>query len=201
MSGCFPDASPGDCTVLVGIPTTESGYIAARAQHAKVSNGFVSTLHAGGLLAYREEVIGPFGHANEIWRRWGVDVQTTLTRSRLSAALQSPDRHVMIVLSHYVEGHLELDDGMLPDDELVALLPPGYRGLLDLCACKPMRLVSRIKHKAPGCSVCFASDELTPLAWFGFYSRLFHGLRKEPMSYVQAMERTCLLLGRRLSCQ
>jgi hypothetical protein len=117
----------------------------------------------------------------------------------LHERLRRRSNGVTILLTHYSgdSDSVELCDGMLGSDDFASRVPADHSGIIDLCMCHPMKLVSSIKRAAPNSSVRFANAALTPASWFLFYAHLFRLLKTKERNYIDAVEQTCMTLSTR----
>lgn len=187
---------PNDCTLLIGIPTTAASFGDAVIDKCLGRRDFACSARFGGLAGYKMEIIAPFERARRQWGRYGAEVLEHATSATVRGHLRRKARGVTILLTHFVGDSVELFDALLGCEEFANMVPADHLGIIDLCMCHPMTLVSSVKQAAPGASICFASAALTPAYWFNFYAHLFRLLKSEDVNYIDAMERTCMTLSR-----
>ena len=183
---------PNECVIAVGIPTTSDEFVSAIAQREANYRDFACGHEFGGLIGYQHEVIRPFARCRARLERFGVSIQPAATVQALASLFASHRFKVIVLLTHFIDGDVELFDGMIHIDAVSEQVPPDFSGIIDLCMCEPMKLVARIKQRAPDSMVGFASARLTPKLWFSFYGDLFSLLRSRDLSYVEAIEKMCL---------
>lgn len=67
----------------------------------------------------------------------------------------------------------EFSDGYKSIDKIVAEIPSGFQGVLDISVCKPTKFIGKAKAKAPLCAYRDTDESLEPEDWLAFYVSLF----------------------------
>lgn len=138
---------------------------------------------------YQHEFITAFDTVVPSLKARGVSVEVDVT---LKSFARFFDRFSVIVLfAHWSddEGWIEFDDGYASSDDVAAVVPRSFSGVVDLCVCHPQSLVRAIKAKAPNSIVKFTQTTAIPNRWLHLYSVVFAILDEEEVDYATALQR------------
>lgn len=188
----LPAIQPSDCAMAVAVPTSRDSYLEHIA--APRHRDFVPRI-CPVWAKYQRELVEPFAEVLPRIQGAGVKVVVRATLKDW-AALLSDGFAVVVLIAHYNSWAVEFYEGMVDIDQVVAAVPQGYEGVLDLCVCHSERLVTSLKL-GRNCLVRFSSASATPSVWAYFYSVLFEVMTAQRCDYLSAVEKaTRLLTGR-----
>jgi hypothetical protein len=178
--------TPRQCTLGIGIPTSESDFAAA----VKRSSAGFASMYVGGWPQYSNEVVRDLASLMNTAERRGIRLRRTVTRRTLSDLFADPLRPVVFIVGHWDKDvwAIELSDGLVPIHDFVAAVPDSFRGIIDFCACDPEPLMAVLRRDRTRCVVRHTSRDSTPYVWTAFYSVLIGVLASESRTYLQAVE-------------
>jgi len=193
---------PEECAVAFGVPTGEAAF---RATSRGGDSRFFARKFAG-FGHYEARFLRPYGRATRSMRGSGVRVVPDLTLDAWSELFRSSEVHVVILFSHWEEGAIELHGGFARAGPIVERVPTGTEKIVDLTVCRSVALADELVRERPECVVRLSlgkADELgaklDPALWLGFYRALFLSLKRNPRSYMQAVEDAVFGLERKPS--
>ena len=99
---------------------------------------------------------------------------------------------VVIVVSHWAGGTVELYDQMHPMDTIVQAIPDDYDGFVDLLICIPRPLALALRDSKPDCLIRYAEAKVRPRLWFPYFEALFHRLSAGDVSYLDSSREVLL---------
>jgi hypothetical protein len=174
---------PSTCVLAFGIPTSREGFFRAcdnpRADFAK--------RFLGGWPQYHAQFVADVEAVEPVLKKWGVTVLHDTSLEDFAKGLREPF-DVMILFSHWKDDTVELSSGLETISALLDAVPPAFDGILDLCVCHPMALVTELHFRRPGCIVKYLPTEAAPHFWMYFYRTLFSQLQTRDLTYLTALE-------------
>lgn len=193
---------PEKCAVAFGIPTCEATF---RATSRGSDSRFFARKFAN-FGHYEDRFLRPYGRATRSMRGSGVRVVPDLTLDALGELFRSSEVHVVILFSHWEKGAVELHGGFARAGAIVERVPNGTEKIVDLTVCRSVALADELVRERPECVVRHSLGKadglgarLDPALWLGFYRALFLSLKRNPTSYLQAVEDAVFGLKRKLS--
>ena len=121
-------------------------------------------------------------------RRMGVEVVTDIELGDYGRLLRR-DFKVIILMAHWSGRTVEFADGFAEVPAILDQFPPGIVRLFDLSICHPEPLAMAMRLRLPDdCLIRYGTSGATPALWLYFYLSLFHQLRNNKLSYLQAFE-------------
>ena len=184
---------PAACVIAYALPTSEQEF----GEKSRAGSDYVSAF-AGGWPQYRA-TCDLMRLSIDTCRRHRATVLERLTAAQLDSLFLFD---TVILFAHSVDqdvcsgarsspGGIELWDRYVGDSEMVAAVPEGYQGTIDLCACHPIALVQALKAQRRSASVKYEPNLLLPGIWAEIYATVFR-FATEPtfadMPYVELLE-------------
>jgi hypothetical protein len=174
---------PSNCVLAFGIPTSREGfYRALDSPHADFVKRFL-----GGWPQYHAQFVVDVEIVEPILCKLGV---TTIHDATLADFARVVDQSfdVIILFSHWHADAVEFRSGFESVRSLLSAIPSAFAGVLDLCVCHPMTLVSALHRHRPGCIVKYLPTEAAPHYWMYFYRTLFSQLQSRDLTYLTAIQ-------------
>jgi hypothetical protein len=182
---------PADCVLASAVPLTRTAFEADRAD----GSGMEFARQAATWGQYRHEIVDPWEAVAPRVAARGARVVSGATASDITALLLDESVQVMILMAHSVGDGLELRGGPMTAEELVHAIPARFTGILDLCACRPLRLAEVLDARRPQVLVKLIPRQATPAVWLFLYLLVFEILSRSSITYVEALERGIDLLA------
>lgn len=174
---------PASCALAFGIPTTQEGFLrACENPHADFAKCFL-----GGWAQYHAQFVVDVEVVEPVLRKWGVTILHDASLADF-ARIVAGSFDVVILFSHWKDDAVELCDGLETISTLLDAVPPAFAGILDLCVCHPLALVTQLHLHRPACIVKYLPTEAAPHYWMYFYRTLFSQLRNRDLTYLTAIE-------------
>lgn len=184
---------PDECVILFGIPTSRAAFdrhLAQRTRHDFVPNV------CPAWPAY-EQIVEQVELALPLIQSLGVDVRHDARLPDLAKGFLS--KRVVILFSHWIDDHVEFDEGLHDSDAIVSEVPATFDGVVDLCVCHPEALVMRLRRDRPECLVKRTRRKARVSYWLQFYHVLFRVLAAADVTYDHAVAVTATsLMGMKL---
>ena len=174
---------PDECVLAFGIPTSREAFLRDRDRPDKDFAG----RFAGLWRRYDDEVAGPLRAIEPELTGRGVSVEHETTLIRFGELLRDEKYRVIILFSHWHKNMVEFADAMTAADDIVAIVPEDFSGVLDLCVCHPEGLTKGIRAERPRCRMRFCQGTATPFFWLSFYQALFEHLDGANLPYLAAL--------------
>jgi hypothetical protein len=169
--------------MALGIPTSRECFEKARGS----DRSHYAKRFLGGWEQYYDLLGADLQRMERLLRRWGVTMAVDASVDSF-ADLFTRGFDVVILFSHWDKGAVEFSDGLSPVPAIVQRIPAAYAGLLDLCVCHPLDLVSRLHSERPALVVKYTAAEAAPDFWVRFYEIVFHQLHSRDLTYLQVIE-------------
>jgi len=144
---------------------------------------------------YRSDVIKPWARSSRRFRALGVQVVLPATFQAFSEAFK-PCREVVVLVAHWGDSCVEFSDGTVPYHRVAEAIPPGWRGILDLCVCHPDGLAKELKAKNSTCIVRYSNRRASLDLWLKVYEGFFTTMVQCEIDYLDAVERFTVALRR-----
>ncbi|HSZ62581.1 MAG TPA: hypothetical protein VK828_12340 [Terriglobales bacterium] len=168
--------------IAFGIPTTRQEFI--RSQAASESD--YSKRWLGGWGQYRAQFVSDLEIVAPDMEHAGVELVRGLRVGKLSSLFFN--RRVVVLFSHWAGDKVEFFDGMASVEIIMAEIPAGYDGVLDLCVCHPIALVEKLLARRPAYLVKYLRQEAAPHYWLYFYRDIFRYMSAQNVDYLKAFE-------------
>ena len=175
---------PSDVAMVFGIPCSEELFHLSR---ETMPQSF-ATQFIGGVAQFRHQWLSEQLRYSERFEAIGVRVFRDCRFEQLRQCLGDPSIKVVVVFSHWDDGHVEFTDGFVGSDAIVEAIPRERRKWIDLCVCHPVTLVERLERERPDCLVRFKPEPTNPVRWLLWYDALFRLLATGTRSYTGAFE-------------
>lgn len=174
--------SPSDWTFVFAFPANERGF----------KRACISCEYCGWYLdwnQYHSILIRPYLQFIHPLKSLGVTIIEHASLREFSFSVREGKCVVLFTHCNQETYEFEFRNGMVPFVRLVASVPSGFDGILDLSACSPPpEMAQMIKAKAPKSGVAYTKQELYPTSWLRYYAFFFAQLAKGNMSYKAAAE-------------
>lgn len=174
-------SKPRDCAFAVGIPTSEAGY-----RQSLQAPGEPFAKRFGTYAQYWNQIVRPVQSLADRVTRFGVRLVRDLTLDGFGSLCSDEKVHAVILFSHWAEDSVEFFDGFASIEAVIETVPTEGSGVLDLCVCHPLDLISQLRKDRPGYLIHFRQIEAQPRFWLSFYPALFLSLHRSPRSYLDA---------------
>jgi len=165
-----------------GIPTSEHGF---RKSLDSGTTGFAAGFR-GGWYQYQSLLVNDFSIVAPYFLKRGVTIMTDATLGDFAGLLRRFD--VVVLFSHWGGDSVEFSDGFQPVSAIVDAVPVSWSGLIDLCVCHPLSLVSELRRSRPRCLVKSVRSAASPDIWLHFYRILFAQLSTRELTYLEGLE-------------
>lgn len=175
---------PTDCLVAMGLPLEldASAYL----ERAELPGIIRSQQVPAG--QYLREIVYPWRCFETRAKECGVHVLGPVDQAGLARHLSSRRFRILVLVSHFEAGRVELADGLHSICEVVEAIPIDFAMFIDLCVCHPAGLNEMIRAQRPLCHVRSSRRSATLAFWLPMYSVLFHELRRKPRPYLDAQD-------------
>lgn len=174
---------PSNCTLVFGIPRSRAAFLRAcdnpRSDYAK--------RFLGGWPQYYAQFVLEVELVEPLLGKWGVSVVYEATLADFAHIFSQPFDAV-ILFSHWQDDAIEFNGGLETIGTVLAVIPLEFAGVLDLCVCHPVSLVSELHVHRPNCIVKYLPTKAAPHYWIYFYRTLFSHLQTQNLSYLTAVE-------------
>jgi hypothetical protein len=185
---------PQDCTLAFGIPTSIEEY---RTQRMAPQGHDFLFLVARNESDYRWAVLDDIERLVPAIEQTGARVERATTLEGFAALLRDPSRLVVTLFSHWNNDSVEFADGMASIPRIIEVVSPDYSGILDLCVCHPIDLVTGLRLERPRLAAIKHTEASARVdVWLWFYLALFKVLQDEELSWLDAVETTMERLER-----
>lgn len=176
---------PHDCVLAFGLPTTRADF--ERTAKQPEGRDFVVNC-CSDVDYYERQVLSEMENTVPNILGLGVQVVPNVNSALLPKLFN--EYVVTILFCHSVDSKLELDDGLISAEQLVAQIPLKRPMIIDLCACwanDPAKAISKMR---PSCLVRFSEVNAQPGHWLYFFWALFKLLADNDMTYLEAFDAT-----------
>ena len=190
--------TPRDCTLAVAIPLTRVEFLDdLRAPEKDFAKSYARRF--GGFSD--DDVWTRYERYARLVRSVADEVEAAGVRvirgarfAALTAALT--ERHVFTLVAHWrnhehdaARGRIELTDGLREIDDVVAAIPPDYRGVIDLTVCHSVLLGDGIARLRPDCVVIMNRGNAKLDYRCIVYRHVIRQISHRPESYVDVVAR------------
>ncbi len=176
------------CRLLFGVPLDLQGF---RRDLENPGKDFVR--NCGPVWPqYRWSVVDPAAKLIAAARAAGAAVVVDATLADLAVAFRGPT-DLLILVAHWLPGRIELADAIHDIADIIAAVPEGFDGAVDLCVCQSEDLAIGLRHHRPNSVVRFADVDAVPRLWFGYLRALLARLQARDATYMQAATEVLLL--------
>ncbi|NHZ91033.1 hypothetical protein F2P45_18705 [Massilia sp. CCM 8733] len=181
---------PGNCTFLVGLPTTREGFNASRALDGR---GY-ATNFLGGWPQYQVQFVDNLRMLSHLAMRLGIDFVEQTDCGALRAAFDNPDRPIVILMSHTSQGAFEMNGKLIDQRQMLNTVPVGFSGVFDIFACEPNELAEELVSTRRDCLIRFLPRNVDPISWLVYFQSVFRLLYIGQHSYLSASEAVTIAL-------
>lgn len=75
-------------------------------------------------------------------------------------------------------------------DDVAAVFPTHFDGVVDLCVCQSLALAKRLKSRCHNATVKWVNVDATPAVWFHILTLVLRLMHSSQIDYLQALEQT-----------
>lgn len=180
----FTVQKPGDCILLVGLPTTLSHF--EQWESGRMENDFLSESQQSQTEFFKQ-VSQPLSNGMKRIQRKGCKVVTPITTSVIAEAFRAD---VVIFFSHCRDDKVETGEGMMAAELISKQIPKGFKGFIDLSACNSIGVALHLRNHFPECTVKCILTHATPAFWIEIIDFTLAVLAKGDMTYSEALDVT-----------
>jgi hypothetical protein len=174
---------PANCTLVIGLPTTEDKFTAdlSRTDKDYVRGKSISDFRLGLLRTWT--LVKPE------FCTLGMMIREHADRGAFATAF-GPSTIAVVLFAHWCDDLIEFSDGMVPVAEVVGLVPESFDGILDLTVCTSEPLAAALDIRRPACRVKIHRNRAHLSFWMWFYIVLAKRLSEQPLTYYDAFDWT-----------
>ena len=176
---------PENCVMAFGIPTTKEAFMADQYRNDK---GFAKRFN-GVWERYDNEFMRYLRRCEPIYRELKVHLNYHTTLQAFGVLFRDKKYDAIILFSHWEKARIEFFNGFAGISEVMKQIPSGFDRFLDLCVCHPERLTIELRKNRQACLVKYINEKTTPFIWLYFYLELFHYLKENESTYLNALDK------------
>jgi hypothetical protein len=177
-----------DCALIFGIPVSRAEY------HDFACNPHGRDLISAQLLSwpeYEREIAGFVTKRRPLWERAGVRVFCGVTSHQLANIFALDRLDAVILFSHWKDRRVEFFDGLIDIDDLVEMISPSFRGVLDLCVCNCELLAQQVRQRRPQIeAIKYLDNPAVYFFWLRVYDIVIATLHSAECPYLDALSAT-----------
>ena len=174
---------PTNCLIAFTIPLTQEQFFSQRDDAEK---DFVRNC-CSNWAKYQFEIIKTIDNVVPQYEQLGVRVLNRFNVDNITPCFKPGFKHFILV-AHWLNNKVEFYDRMANFEEVAELIPEEFDGIIDLCVCTPIELVTRIKQIRPNSSVRFNQTPSSLIYWLYYYLIFFKYIAVNDVSFNKAFE-------------
>jgi hypothetical protein len=181
---------PADLVVAFCTPTTIEHH---RAQLHKPERHHYARMVSPRESHFTDVIVRPYQRFEQEASSLGARVCPETSLARFAALLAEPACKALILVAHWHEDQVEFFDGFASVADVVAAVPPAYRGVLDLSVCNARPLAVALRQMRPHLGpIKYSNCPVNYAFWLSFYACLVGRLAESEADYWDAHEATML---------
>ena len=186
---------PTDCGLIVGLPTSHEAFLddAMNVEKSFV-RAWAASRRGSSVEALWREYQAIMDYAATIGAEAAESgVAVVLGGAQASWPALVTRRRVVTLIAHWVQrdgrSSVEFTDGLATIGRLIAQIPAGFSGVLDLTTCPSAHAIAVLKHARPACTVLTNRDAAPLDVRLAMYRQIVRILGSEQTTYVEAAAR------------